>query len=968
MVATPASFPFPAPVAPGAEDGQLAPRIPLLKRLNGQLEALGGGSGRLVVKFLDAVKARPTPDGTVLSLVNQDLSQAADLAVGANIEFTPSIKLPQESLSVIESKAAAYSKRAQPDLGGMMYVTTRDGGPVPLEVAQALNDLDFIEFVYFEPTYVEDNGPMGACCLLGAGGHFTECQELDPGTCAAMGGVYNGDGTMCPDPDNPACGDLCAGDCFVINGTPGCEDVCDGDECESCCQLVCDLDPFCCETDPTWPGRGAPRWDPWCVEHARVLCPGTPTDLCGNPNAGPCEESHPETIGCSNQACCEAVCSVEPTCCTTQWDALCAATAIEVCLPADPNAQTPSFADTQGYLSPLSYVDDFGGLPINIIPGLQFDVDGILLDGYQGQGYDMQGLWEFGELLLDIGVGEENLTRGKGIRVGIVEFAAFVDSAVGPDEPYRHEDLHGKVIPEPGQTILIHSAGTGHHGTATLGIVGAIDHDDNGNEEPDGLSPDESRAQERGVVGLAPEADLYFFPIVSVEEGGRLLGAMASALFTFEPGDVLSFSIGPAGCGTLASDQGTWLLLRLAADSGIMCCISAGNDCCSLSGSDFGQIGSIDGMVIDSDVTIVGAVYPGRGAFNVYCRLGFSNHCDGCAEPDAVHTSAWGTSVATLGYGSMFFPNGDRNRSYTNGFGGTSAAAPQVAALAACLQGLSKQRWGIPLLPRQIRELLSGNGWGQCGYVFLEDRPGNAADEPCLGDWDFDQGQNHIGVWLPSEGEVGAAYSDPLLAAKGLVAASIFDCKFDDFLESMEIYRGTHIFGNLNSLRCPDGLTLIIKSQYTEPTDNIDLGIVYLAPGHITDVMVAARAEEANPANLQMNIQSTLIPQGNFTSLFLIFGELYNFNQNRWVLIGFDLVNVALDGSGPFLFQYVPNGGAAGFVREGDNRVLMRAWTLTLGGNFGGGFGGGTPNTAHVVRHDWIGLDFTPDDGGPVIP
>ena len=955
MRATPLALPFPSPVPPGAQDGQLIPRVPLAKRQNGQLEAPGGGSGRLVVKFVDAVKARTTPDGSVLSLVNRDLGVVADIAAGAGLKFAPAIKLPQESLSVIEGKAAAYSKRAQPDLGGMMFVTTPDGGPVPLVAAQALNDLDLIEFVYFEPTYVLHDGPTGACCLDEGGGHFTDCEELTAFDCAAMGGVYNGDGTTCPDPDDPACADLCSGDCFEINGTPVCEDVCDGDDCEGCCDLVCALDPFCCTTDPTWPGRGTPNWDPWCVEHAKVLCPGVPTDLCGDPNAGPCTESHPETAGCSNQACCEAVCAIEPTCCSIQWDVICAQTAIAVCLPPDPGGQTPSFADAQGYLSPLSYVAEFGGLPFDIIPGLQFDVDGILLDGYGGQGYDMQGLWELGEFLLDAGVGEENLTRGKGVRVGILEFAAFIETAIGPAAPYRHEDLHGKVIPEPGQTILILNPSVGHHGTATLGIVGAIDHDSNGNEEPDGLSPDQSRAQERGIVGLAPEADLYFFPIVSLEEGGRLLGAIGSALITFDPGDVLSFSIGPFGCGTLASSQGEWLMLRLAADSGVTCVISAGNDCCSLSTAP--QFESND-----SDVSIIGAVYPGRGNFNVYCRLGFSNYCDGCAEPDAVHVSAWGTSVATLGYGSMFFPDGDLNRSYSNDFGGTSAAAPQVAALVACLQGLSKQKWGIPLSPIQIREIISGNGWGQCGYIFPEDQPGNDDDEPCLGDWDFDQGQNRIGAHLPTG--IGIAYSAPRLAGKSVITTGVFNC--DSLIESMEIYRGNRIFGNINSLQCPDGNVLIIKSQFTQPTDNIDLGFVYSAPGHITDVMVVARSDIDNPANLTMNIQTTIVPQGQFTSLFLIFGELYDFNQNRWVLVGFNLVDIIVDGTGPFLFNYVTASGAAGLVRESDNLVLMRVWTLTLGGEFGGF--GGTPNQAHVMRHDWIGLDSSGGDGGVVIP
>ena len=181
----------------------------------------------------------------------------------------------------------------------------------------------------------------------------------------------------------------------------------------------------------------------------------------------------------------------------------------------------------------------------------------------------------------------------------------------------------------------------------------------------------------------------------------------------------------------------------------------------------------------------------------------------------------------------------------------------------------------------------------------------------------------------------------------------------------MDIYRGTQIFGNINSLRCPDGNVLIVKSQYTEPTDNIDRGIVYLAPGHITDVLVVARSDVDNPSNLTMNVLTTFIPQGQFTSFFLIFGELFDFNQNRWINIGFEL---EITFGGTFEYQFSPQGGVSSFVRDSDNLVLMRVWTLTLGGDFGGGFGGGTPNTAHVMRHDWIGLDASGGGGGVFVP
>jgi hypothetical protein len=53
------------------------------------------------------------------------------------------------------------------------------------------------------------------------------------------------------------------GDCFVANGTPGCEDV-------ECCEIVCTNDPFCCGAPDT--GGNPGFWDELCAEDAAFLC------------------------------------------------------------------------------------------------------------------------------------------------------------------------------------------------------------------------------------------------------------------------------------------------------------------------------------------------------------------------------------------------------------------------------------------------------------------------------------------------------------------------------------------------------------------------------------------------------------------------------------------------------------------------------------------------------------------------
>lgn len=57
--------------------------------------------------------------------------------------------------------------------------------------------------------------------------------------------------------DLEPCGALVAGSCVAENNTPGCDN-------KECCELVCALDAFCCDTG----------WDFLCVESARMNCEG----------------------------------------------------------------------------------------------------------------------------------------------------------------------------------------------------------------------------------------------------------------------------------------------------------------------------------------------------------------------------------------------------------------------------------------------------------------------------------------------------------------------------------------------------------------------------------------------------------------------------------------------------------------------------------------------------------------------
>ena len=106
--------------------------------------------------------------------------------------------------------------------------------------------------------------------------------------------------------DNPACNPK-AGTCYEINKTPGCAIA-------VCCNIVCDVDPFCCEAE----------WDLICVDFA--------VDICATcPGKGSCFEDG-DTPSCNDTACCEIVCTIDAFCCHTAWDLICVGEAELLCL------------------------------------------------------------------------------------------------------------------------------------------------------------------------------------------------------------------------------------------------------------------------------------------------------------------------------------------------------------------------------------------------------------------------------------------------------------------------------------------------------------------------------------------------------------------------------------------------------------------------------------------------------------
>lgn len=1006
------------------EFSNLKERRPLRKRPASDFRRMpADATGILIVKFRDEARVRMNRNLELISRTNRNVEPIDNFFRQLNVEIEPAFYRAESELAQIESRAAGHSGRAQPDLAGFFHLRGTEDQLVA--AAEVLANSEMVEFVEFERemrtgeqrsqglrseqrshvaggiatgttegaccyeeapgcidgiiqaaceqsggTFHENAtceggacGTIGACCIELPGNGTFGCVETDLGECRLLEGYFQGPSTICFDEDDAAvacegfeldCGAQGTESCGVTTFGPFCEDG-------ACCESVCSLDPFCCDeydsnTGPTT--RGPQRWDIWCVRHAQFFCnedfapPGT-FPACFS-NTSPCFQSHPQT-GCGDAGCCNTVCNSMPECCSTGWSTACAALAADICLEK-PSDETPDFTSLQGYLTPGGYVAELLAIPqayVGTLPTYPATVDGQVMDyplpGFGGEGYNLAGFEWFAQYLYDeYGIAEnpdfpdQPTARGEGIRVGVVEHSAFVQSF---DQDVNNHEALQHVISEPGQTVLAIPGTenlTGNHGTACLGIIGGREY----------------------LTGMAPEAELWFFPIVSGEEGGRLGRAMVSAMEEFSAGDVLSFSIGPGGAQTLATGERSWTLLRMASDLGITCVISAGNDCLNLDSS-----AQFDGE--DSGVIIVGAVYPGRQAFftdfengtfldggNVHCRLPFSNFCQECEDANTIHISSWGSMVTTAGYGALHVGEADdpRLRSYTHVFNGTSAAAPLVAGVVARLQSLSKQFYGIPITPEQARDLIALNGFMHCGAPENEpDRVPGHDENACDGSWDYGETPDRV-----SRSDPHVAFTGMFALAESLVSSELYDC----LPIHLGVYpvRGDYQQGNLFSICSAEGSFYTVRSMETLPNSgpsNAGSGfereldkITYMASGQIADVLVVARPEYDVVTNIA--VSAFMAPMMRDSIAFI---EAFNWNTRTWTTLGANYAPAGGDEGGDemeFISVAATFFNTGQYLRDSDNTILVRVWLYGFPG--AGPYGDGVGNTPFEMNLDFVDI------------
>lgn len=165
----------------------------------------------------------------------------------------------------------------------------------------------------------------------------------------------------CDDGDDCTENDLCVnGQCV---GTPiDCDDMnacttdsCVGGLCEheficgcsggDCCTPSVGVgctDAACCECVCALdPFCCSTQWDGLCVGEAIDDCPDACPCDCGDPSRGDCCSAH-SNPHCDDEACCDCVCAIDSFCCETVWDSLCAEEAACECATECGNQCDPS--------------------------------------------------------------------------------------------------------------------------------------------------------------------------------------------------------------------------------------------------------------------------------------------------------------------------------------------------------------------------------------------------------------------------------------------------------------------------------------------------------------------------------------------------------------------------------------------------------------------------------------------------
>jgi len=281
--------------------------------------------------------------------------------------------------------------------------------------------------------------------------------------------------------------------------------------------------------------------------------------------------------------------------------------------------------------------------------------------------------------------------QGNGVKIVDIEYSWNTN----------HEDLglaQGTVIGPPPSDPFRDT----DHGTAVLGEVAAS-------------------ANGFGVTGITYRVTLALAG-ANTSQGWSVANAVDVAMSHSQPGDVVLIeqqAYGPSPSGTSSFvpvewNQAEFDAIQIAVAGGWIVVEAAGNGGQNL--DDPIYLDKFNRAHRDSGAILVGAGVPPGGSGSARSRSGSSNY------GSRLDVQGWGQSVTSAGYGDLQ-NNFDPNKRYTARFSGTSSASAMVAGATAALQGVARTRYGVPLDPIYLRQLLVSTGTPQAGDEHIGPQP-----------------------------------------------------------------------------------------------------------------------------------------------------------------------------------------------------------------------------------------------------
>ncbi len=526
-------------------------------------------------------------------------------------------------------------------------------------------------------------------------------------------------------------------------------------------------------------------------------------------------------------------------------------------------------------------------------------------DVYQGSiGYAQ--MWE------DDSIGQ-NGAYGNGVKVAVLDWSAHVQQRTN-NAGVNMGGIHEEFLMPDNTTLKVKLEGTatGHdnltlifdenqnfgysadHGTAVLGVIAA-------RWNPTAVVGDSLATRltnNVGVLGLVPDADVYFFPLATVDAPDREEQAWFNALEVLEAGDVICAAYRPVAVGAANPNLNFWddtsSWLEIANNLGICTVIRSG---------DLGiDVGGLDLPGDDHNVIVATAVTPGA-PFKRFCDgTRGSNFAAGSqGNYSAVTASGWGLGVITCGKGQLqdnfigyntitYSDPTDAHivhaQAYTNNFGYSGSAAAQVAGIVAQVQGFTKQVFGIGMGPQICRQLIAGGkyeGRDRDGNPVLHPAPSVSTEEgidsSCetvenLVDWDF----------CPGAGNLTGNLLDPRRTMVNVILNPIFDTPN---IDTIMVVRGNRLMGNRYSVSAQDGNLFGIEGMLTSanrryllPSGVIGSSVRYPFGGDITDIYLAGDLQSAIPANDLLTIEIDL--EETQPDQFYLRCEMWDFRRRSW--------------------------------------------------------------------------------------